>query len=1234
MDDPQNESRMPSGNQFSDAGSPLAAMVAEADRALKAVDPTAFLVVPRVLRRVMKQVWDLPALTVNVPHRKTWIVRRSTLLKHVDWDELGLEPFSELPEKSILIARPDDKHLESISLSNFKLLVWRLLFHTRMHRAFDELRESGAITSAGFRERIHRLGQVEFDEIRSVLRRENFTHAESTLADIYIEFAALYCELKFFSPHCLNAYFPSFEDYDLVDRLLAEDVDVDALFHSTRLEGAREPIRAGAGYDQDETDQELDSLTGHLGAETAPDNADEEITESGRFPNLSADVQAEITTAARPNRSAYARLERKAEKAFNRGNAVGAALFLMRAARYAPPELLERAVTGALQDIQRLVKRLQAALEFDDHAARSWYEALVRLLVYSTRGFWNADKRLLYDLQKVCVDHEREIFTVDLIPWVTSFGNRPIRRALPNQREVLMSKHLRSATRRLVAARLTGTERRELSHLLHEAAHSAESQMRSRLRPLTTAGLAEVGFVPETLPERVAFQKMNEELLDGVAHRGFLTMGDLRDAISRSNLKLNDLSGPAEFVFGDKLLRADKDFSRRLDGVYQRGDIYLRWLQRLSALGFGTYFGRFLTRYVAIPYGGAFLCFEAVIHVLKIFDKPSKEQLAEAESEAERTTGAATNAADSASDAVGTGTEAAGSGVGETTTTDAASQATEAVHIPTALDQWIEYYGSSVIFALGTFILLVIYSAPFRRFMGRILKSVFNGLRQLFYEWPARVLRKPAVRRFLRSTAVTLLRKFVLWPLVPTTVVCLGLPWLFGTSVSRDIVYWAVVWAAMSVILNSRVGRDVEELSAEWAFSTWNRIRAHIFVALFELIMETFKKLLEWFERVLYAVDELLRFKSGETTLSLAIKAVLGVFWSAVTFVLRFCVNLLIEPQINPIKHFPVVTVSHKLLLPLTGTFADLLAPVVGGTEAAYAIVTPIIFVVPGIFGFIAWELKSNWQLYRANRGERLQPVLVGSHGETFIRLMKPGFHSGTLPKLFVKLRRTDRRRNPAEHSLSRSKYLDQLHHVHLAVEHFVERELLALLREASDWKIEDVEVERIRLASNNIRVELICPSLNDSRLVLVFEEQSGWLVANAQDSGWVSALTDPERQTLMTALIGFYRLAGVDLLREQIEVAFGDRDLPYDVNEEGIIVWPESHYDEEATYNLRHTANLRPYPRAVARTYDLDDIPSEIVMFARTELPWDDWDAQWEEDRDDCPPVIKEEARWPWSDR
>ncbi len=123
---------------------------------------------------------------------------------------------------------------------------------------------------------------------------------------------------------------------------------------------------------------------------------------------------------------------RKADKAFARGNAVGAALYQIRAARFATPELISEAVSGALTDIERLVRRLQAALEFDDDAACHWYESLVGLLMQSASGFWNADKRLLYDLQKVCVDHERDLhrrlLAVSRLP-----GRRPDQRALPNR---------------------------------------------------------------------------------------------------------------------------------------------------------------------------------------------------------------------------------------------------------------------------------------------------------------------------------------------------------------------------------------------------------------------------------------------------------------------------------------------------------------------------------------------------------------------------------------------------------------------------------------------------------------------------------------------------------------------------------------------------------------------------------------------------------------------------------
>ena len=149
-------------------------------------------------------------------------------------------------------------------------------------------------------------------------------------------------------------------------------------------------------------------------------------------------------------------------------------------------------------------------------------------------------------------------------------------------------------------------------------------------------------------------------------------------------------------------------------------------------------------------------------------------------------------------------------------------------------------------------------------------------------------------------------------------------------------------------------------------------------MGVFWWMVDLFKTLLETVERLMYSVDEWLRFKSGDSQFLFAMKVVLGLVWSAVAYVLRFCVNLLIEPQINPIKHFPVVTVSHKLLLPLISLFGRHLCRCTWKRNWPIPRPTVIIWCIPGIFGFLVWELKENWRLYAANRPKGLQPMIIG----------------------------------------------------------------------------------------------------------------------------------------------------------------------------------------------------------------------------------------------------------------
>ena len=45
---------------------------------------------------------------------------------------------------------------------------------------------------------------------------------------------------------------------------------------------------------------------------------------------------------------------------------------------------------------------------------------------------------MLYELQKVCTDYERDLYAVDLVEWARSLFRRRIKRPLPEQREVLL----------------------------------------------------------------------------------------------------------------------------------------------------------------------------------------------------------------------------------------------------------------------------------------------------------------------------------------------------------------------------------------------------------------------------------------------------------------------------------------------------------------------------------------------------------------------------------------------------------------------------------------------------------------------------------------------------------------------------------------------------------------------------------------------------------------------------
>jgi hypothetical protein len=302
------------------------------------------------------------------------------------------------------------------------------------------------------------------------------------------------------------------------------------------------------------------------------------------------------------------------------------------------------------------------------------------------------------------------------------------------------------------------------------------------------------------------------------------------------------------------------------------------------------------------------------------------------------------------------------------------------------------------------------------------------------------------------------------------------------------------------------------------------------------------------------------------------------------------------------------VTVSHKLLLPMVPSVAE-------ATGLSLATTTTLISGVPGIFGFLVWELKENWKLYRANQADDLRPVIVGSHGETLLRLMRPGFHSGTLPKLYAKLRRYER----GGLATRARKRREDLHHVEEALRHFAERRLVAVLQDSHGWG-RQLYVGAVHAATNQVRIEIACTvpaaramplhgphgfddtetsimrRLVPQSLEIAFEQQSGFLVAGVSRSGWLENLGREERLVLADALAGFYKRAGVDLVREHLATVLPP-GATWSVSDDRLVVW----CDDNAT------------------DYSLDDgaLPWPQVVFGKRPLRWADWVAAWERDQD-----------------
>jgi len=172
--------------------------------------------------------------------------------------------------------------------------------------------------------------------------------------------------------------------------------------------------------------------------------------------------------------------------------------------------------------------------------------------------------------------------------------------------------------------------------------------------------------------------------------------------------------------------------------------------------------------------------------------------------------------------------------------------------------------------------------------------------------------------------------------------------------------------------------------------------------------------------------------------------------------------------------------------------------------------------------------LKENWRLYAANRPGSLRPVQVGPHGETVRRLLLPGFHSGTIPKLFAKLRHS---RAASRGSAQRRAALAE-HHLHdleSEVSEFVEHECLGLVRRAAGFDGLTLRVAAVDLGVNRIGVAVAADGIGPEPLEIEFIRRDGDIVSRVRAAGWLAALDAPRQAVVRLAIAGLHRLAGAD---------------------------------------------------------------------------------------------------------
>lgn len=702
--------------------------------------------------------------------------------------------------------------------------------------------------------------------------------------------------------------------------------------------------------------------------------------------------------------------------------------------------------------IEALAHNLAATWKLDFQSTRVLEQLIQRLLDEPAAARLSSPfSRLLHDLEQVFLEGRIDYYRLQPLVWLWSGGRQPLRLGLPFQGLLKALRALNAAQGRLDRSSWSGAEVAYFSAPLRNLDERIGQRLRQQLQPRLRGLLDAAGFRPGDLRQRVARNALEEELFEVIRRRWHLRFTDLRDVVARHELRLPD-PGWRELLWGDRLARFNREARAALPGVYQPGEFYLKGLQQASAPLFGTAAGRWITRFLLLPFGVAFIGLETLGFLVNLFPM---------------------------------------------------AQGPARLADP------------GTVLGVGAGLIAMIHTDRGRR----AAAALGAGCRWLFVELLCRRLTRwvrwgPAARWF-RHPLARQGSRFLLEPLLIGLIFALppiGVVVGFGFAVDGLPPFLLVLGFILgSFLRNSQFGRRLLDGAISRFVIFWRRIHRNLLIGLFRWVVDLFGWLMRGFEQGLHRVDEKVSHHRDEEWGATVAKALVGPVWRVLRYLIHFYVAVLVEPQVNPVKHFPVVTVADKLMMPffpaLTIALLALLDPILP-RFIGLPLATATVLLSPGLFGFLAWELKKNWKLYRANHPDQAQPAHFGPHGETLYVLLRPGFHSGALPKAFAELREVIGLENAHECPDSRRlrEAAAQLGKILESIRAFVSRELGFALRErgrAAGYERAEVEVVKADVATAvlDVRVALYPfgresaveePVLLDLRLDLVTDRLQG----------------------------------------------------------------------------------------------------------------------------------------------